>query len=139
MTLRYLLDTNILSNLMRPRPDAQILAHFQQYQGVLATSAPVLHELQFGCDRLPESSKRSKLEKFINEVVKARIPILPYDENAAIWHSRERARLFQLGKPPSFADSQIAAIAAVNQLTLVTSNVSDFENFQDLEIENWQQ
>jgi tRNA(fMet)-specific endonuclease VapC len=45
--------------------------------------------------------------------------------------------LVKLGKTPSFADSQIAAIAKVNQLILVTNNVSDYANFNELPIENW--
>lgn len=139
MTLRYLLDTNVFSELMRPRPNAQVLENFHRHQTILATAAMVLHELQFGCDRLPPSSKRRKLEKFINEVIIANIPILSYDQNAAIWHSQERARLSQLGQTPSFGDSQIAAIASVNQLILVTRNIEDFENFKKLELENWHQ
>lgn len=137
MTLQYLLDTNVLSELIRPHPNAQILENFHQNQTTLATAAVVLHELQFGCDRLPSSSQKSKLEKFINQVVKAKIPILPYDQQAAIWHSQERARLSQQGKTPSFVDSQIAAIAQVNKLILITRNVEDFKNFHNIKIENW--
>jgi tRNA(fMet)-specific endonuclease VapC len=51
--------------------------------------------------------------------------VLPYDGAAARWHARERARLAKLGRPAPFADGQVAAIAAVNQLVLVTRNVSD--------------
>jgi len=71
------------------------------------------------------------------DVVRPTIPILFYDDRAAQWHADERARLTRLGKTPSFADGQIAAIAAVNKLTLVTANTADFENFSSLDIENW--
>jgi predicted nucleic acid-binding protein len=50
---------------------------------------------------------------------------------------KERARLIPLGLTPSYADGQIAAIAKVNNLILVTRNVADYANFQDLAIENW--
>ncbi len=63
--------------------------------------------------------------------------ILPYDERAALWHAKERARLVSEGYMPSFVDGQIASIANVNDLILVTRNVSDFELFSGLEIENW--
>lgn len=63
--------------------------------------------------------------------------VLAYDERAAQWHARERARLTAIGKPPPFADGQIAAIATTNGLTLVTLNKSDFSLFADLAVEDW--
>jgi tRNA(fMet)-specific endonuclease VapC len=63
--------------------------------------------------------------------------ILPYDERAAEWHAKERARLTFLGQMPSFVDGQIAAIAKVNNLILVTRNTSDFKKFSGLKLENW--
>ncbi len=62
---------------------------------------------------------------------------MPYDGRAAQWHAAERARLTRIGKTPPFADGQIAAVAVVNDLTLVTANAADFANFQDLRIQNW--
>jgi tRNA(fMet)-specific endonuclease VapC len=54
-----------------------------------------------------------------------------------MWFVRERARLTSIGKTPAYADGQIAAIAQVNNLTLVTNNVSDYADFADLKLENW--
>jgi len=54
-----------------------------------------------------------------------------------LWQAKQRARLRQAGKPPSYPDFQIAAIAAVNDLVLVTRNVEDFADFQELRTENW--
>ncbi len=51
--------------------------------------------------------------------------------------AKERARLSNLGLTPSFVDGQIAAVAATNELILVTANTIDFADFQDLQIENW--
>lgn len=65
--------------------------------------------------------------------------ILPYDERAAEWHASERARLIALGRTPSFVDGQIAAIAKVNSLILVTRNMSDFKEFSGLKLKNWHQ
>lgn len=64
-------------------------------------------------------------------------PILPYDEAAATWHGEERARLESLGTPPPFVDGQIAAIAHVHGLVLVTTNDGDFARFKSLRVENW--
>jgi tRNA(fMet)-specific endonuclease VapC len=109
----------------------------ERYKHEIATATVVFHELLFGCKRLPESRKRRIIESYLNEVVRVQIPMQPYDANAAIWHATERARLTSIGKTPSFADGQIAAIAKVNEMILVTNNVSDFADFLDLKIENW--
>ena len=60
-----------------------------------------------------------------------------YDERAAIWHAEERVRLAAQGQVPPYADSQIAAIAKVNDLVLVTRNTADFEMFVNLKVQNW--
>ena len=65
------------------------------------------------------------------------LPILAFDSNAAAWQAEQRARLRRAGKTPSYADSQIAAIAAVNDLVLVTRNTGDFKEFKGLPVTNW--
>ena len=137
MSLRFLLDTNVLSEPTRPIPNANVVKMLKRHKEEVATATVVFHELLFGCKRLPESRKRRILESYLYETVRVQIPLLPYDANAAIWHATERARLSSIGKTPSFADGQIAAIAKVNELILVTNNVSDFADFLDLPIENW--
>ncbi|MGA9418907.1 MAG: hypothetical protein WBV40_07125, partial [Candidatus Cybelea sp.] len=97
----------------------------------------VWHELVFGATRLPASRKRSAIERYLAEVVAATLPILPYDADAASWHGRERARLATQGRAAPFVDGQIAAIAVVNDLTLVTRNARDYSRFSDLRVENW--
>jgi tRNA(fMet)-specific endonuclease VapC len=69
--------------------------------------------------------------------VRRSFPILPYDDAAAEWHGRERARLEASGRTPPFVDGQIAAIAHNESLTLVTANTEDFRYFVDLEIADW--
>ena len=63
--------------------------------------------------------------------------ILPYDRGAAVWHAEERARLVSQGRTSAFMDGQIAAIAIVNHLILVTRNTQDFADFAGLTVENW--
>lgn len=133
----YLLDTNILSEATKLQPNAQVLATLKQHHQEIATAAVVLHELLYGCYRLPPSKRRQKLEQYIMRSVSQTLPILPYDVAAARWHSAERSRLTAMGLTPSYTDSQIAAIASINHLTLVTRNESDYRDFQALQIENW--
>jgi tRNA(fMet)-specific endonuclease VapC len=135
--MKFLLDTNILSEPLAAQPNAGVLERLKRFQGELATAAPVWHELRFGCQRLPQSKKRIAIERYLDEVVKASVPILPYDIEAAEWHGEERARLEAVGRPPAFVDGQIAAIAKIHGLKLVTRNVGDFERFRGVKTENW--
>lgn len=65
------------------------------------------------------------------------IALLPYNQAAADWHAEERARLSGIGLAPPFADGQIAAIAKVHDLTVVTANEADFQHFANIVVENW--
>ena len=103
----------------------------------LYTASPVWHELNFGYLRLPVSRKKASIRKFLETVILPTIKILPYDTKAAEWHAQQRAKLTAKGQVPPFVDGQIAAIAFVNDLTLVTRNISDFSCFNELSIENW--
>ena len=135
--MRYLLDTNTVSEPLRPRPNAGVIRRLQEYEGVIALPAPVWHELRFGCSRLTRSRRREAIERYLDEVVLESFPILDYDWSAADWHARERARLVAEGRTPPFVDGQIAAIAHANGLVLVTSNTDDFQAFENLKVENW--
>jgi len=137
VSLAWLLDTNAISEPLRPAPNGHMLRRIEKNEGQIAIAAIVWHELLYGCRRLPKSKRRDAIEQYLFDVVRPTMPILPYDAQAAQWHAAERARLAQAGRPPSFADGQIAAIAAVNNLTLVTANLSDFADFRELKTINW--
>lgn len=137
MTIKYLLDTNIISESIKSIPSKSVLKKLSRHQHEIATAAPVWHELQYGCRRLPISRKREIIEFFLSNVLKPGMIILPYDESAAHWHAKERVRLSALGKTPCFTDGQIAAIAVVNGLVLVTRNITDFNLFSELKLQNW--
>ncbi len=134
---KYLIDTNILSEPLKPKPNKAVIDKMQLHFSELAIASITWHEILFGCYRLPLSKKRDKIEKYLKELVLPNIPILEYEKDAADYHAAERARLMSVGKTPAFADGQIAAIAHINNLVLVTNNVADFINFQNIEIENW--
>lgn len=137
MTLRYLLDTSIVSAPIAKTPNPTIVKRITTHGHECAIAAPVWHELTFGCARLERGKRRALLEHYLEDVVIASFPVLPYDESAARWHGRERARLEAAGRPTPFVDGQIAAIAFTQGLTLVTLNVKDFTGFRDLEVEDW--
>lgn len=135
-TTRYLLDTNVLSEPMRPSPDPGVLRRLLEVGNAAATGAPAWHELDYGRCRLHSGSRRRAIDAAM-EQLDAALVVLPYDRSAARWHARERARLGKKGKPPPFVDGQLAAIAAVNGLVLVTRNVRDFAPFTGIEVESW--
>ena len=135
--MKYLLDTNVLSEAVKTTPNKSVMKMLERHQHEIVTAAPVWHELQFGCQRLPRSRKREVIDLFLNDIVRRTMLILPYDDMAAEWHARERARLTSKGVTPSFVDGQIAAIASVNDLIFVTRNMDDFKSFLRLKIKNW--
>ena len=113
------------------------MRRLREHDGEVAIPAPVWHELRFGCARLPPSRRRQAVERYIEDVVLASFPMLDYDREAADWHAVERARLSADGRMPPFVDGQIAAVAYVNDLILITSNTRDFRNFQGLQVQSW--
>ena len=137
MNLKYLLDTNIVSEPLRPKPAPRVLHRLDRHDGETSIASIVWHELQFGCLRLPKSHRRKAIARYLEEVVLTSFPILNYDSAAAEWHARERARLEVAGETPAFADGQIAAIASVNDLVLITANEADFRRFTGLQVRSW--
>jgi predicted nucleic acid-binding protein len=78
MTIEYLLDTNILSEAIRPKPNPSVLQKLQLHQQQLGTATLVIHELLFGYYRLPVSKKRETLQAYIENVVLPNIAIFDY-------------------------------------------------------------
>lgn len=139
--LRYLLDTNIVSEPARPNPSRAVVNQMQDRSAEVALPAIAWHELIYGVSRMNEGRRRSYLREYLYEVLQPSMPILPYDESAARWHGTARATLEDRGRFIPFADGQIAAIAATRDLILVTRNTADFQPFQTLEddfhLEDW--
>jgi tRNA(fMet)-specific endonuclease VapC len=137
LSLRYLLDTSIVSAPASRRPNERVVRRLRHEGAACAIGAPVWHELLFGVDRLPAGTRRTRLEDYLHATVERAFPVLPYDQVAATWHARERARLARAGKTPPFVDGQIAAIAFSHDLTLVTANAKHFEAFGGVRLADW--
>ena len=132
-----MLDTNIVSEPVTVRPRARVVERLRARGDDCAIAAPVWHELRFGTLRLPPSKKRTRLERYLDYVVLPVFPILPYDQAAAEWHAGERARLEAKGRVTGWVDGQIAAIAMIAGLVLVTANPRHFAVFDGLVVEDW--
>jgi len=134
---RYLLDTNILSEPVKPNPSTVVIEQLRRHQHESVTAAPVWFELVHGVEQLPVSHRRDRLAQYLRELDNSDLQILAYDRAAARWHALEHARLRATGQTRPFVDGQIAAIAAVRGLVLVSRNVGDFQIFAGLTVENW--
>ncbi len=137
--MRFLLDTNVLSEPARPEPNPGVMKRLEQHRDEVCTAAPVWNELLYGYRRLPPSKRREELRGYLRDRLEPSLTILPYDTPAADWHAVERARLSRAGRTPAFVDGQIAAVARVNDLVLVTGNVTDYQDFEGLAVEDWTQ
>lgn len=145
--IRYLLDTNVISEPAKRTPSEAVLSRLRERGGEVALPSVAWHELIYGARRMDEGRRRDYLLAYLQEVVRPSMPIVPYDAAAARWHGWARAQLERQGRPPAFADGQIAGIAATENLTLVTRNTVDFEPFaslskaaatgQEIRLENW--
>lgn len=125
--LKFLLDTNILSELRKPRPHGGVLAWFTAHQNAsFATPAIALFELQMGTEKLRlQDPHRAAAFDFWVDRIAAGSNVLPLDAAAA----REAARLLNKHSMVLMADAMIAAIARVNSLTVATRNTRDFQRF----------
>jgi len=135
--VNVLLDTNVLSEPTRQQPDAAVMAQLEEGGHRLHTASVVIHELRYGVQRLPKGRRRARLDSYVQTVLASGLTVLAYDTTAALWHGDQRASLETRGLKPPFADGQIAAIAATQGLVLVTRNISDFEEFDGLQLLNW--
>ena len=125
-----LLDTNVISELMRPVPDPQVLLWFDRQDGLpLYLSTISEAELWSGFHRLADGKRKVALQVLISETLaedfKGRI--LTFNSGAARIYGKISAHRAQIGKPITTADCQIAAIAQVNSFKLATRNIRDFE------------
>lgn len=100
----------------------------------MAIPAPAWHEPQFGWPRLPDGARKDRIGHHLNDVV-ARLPLLPYDQEAARLHAVHRAAE-RMGRSQPCVDGQIAAIAVAHGLTLVTRDLKDFREVAGLKVED---
>lgn len=86
--MKYLLDTNILSEPTKPRPRPQVLQRMNEHKSEIAVPVPAWHELWFGCSRLKPSGRRRSIERYLEDVLLASFPILAYGRKETEWHAR---------------------------------------------------
>ena len=136
--MRYLLDTNIISNITKPSPSLSLMAWMQeQVDDDLYISSLTIAEIRRGVLETPRGKRRDQLETWFSgsEGPQALFAgrVLPFDEAAALVWARLMAEGRAKGRSRSALDTIIAAIAEANGCVIVTDNEKDFE---DVEIVN---
>jgi predicted nucleic acid-binding protein len=135
----YLLDTNIISELSKLKPNAAILKKLEENDGLCAISSTVWQESIYGYERMPEGKKKDFIADCLM-TIKTAYPIISYDGFAAQICGEISARCAAAGFPVPKYDSQIAATAIANNMILVTHNTEDYKSFAAnsmLSIEDW--
>ena len=132
----FLLDTDILSNLIKRSPSLVLIAKLASIPGEqLFTSSITLGEMVYGA-YLIEVRTQLLLTR-IEQVLLYSRAILPFDDDAAQSYGPLRAGLERLGTPLADADLRIASIALARDLTVITGNVRHFNRVPGLTVENW--
>ena len=135
------LDTNVVSELMRAEPAPTVLTWLQRNSdGGLYTTTVTVAVIRYGIARLPEGRRRESLHQAANEIFAA-FPrqVLPFDLAAANAYADVVIVREGLGNPIDGFDAQIAAICRSQAATLATRNTKDFANTGIAIIDLWQE
>jgi predicted nucleic acid-binding protein len=135
-----ILDTNVVSEPLRPAPDATVLAWLDaQAPQTLCLSAVTVAELQAGVAALPAGRRRARLAQLLAERVMPLFEgrVLAFDLQAAHAFAQVQAGARAAGNPMAFADAAIASIALVHGCAIATRNVRDFAGTGVTLIDPW--
>jgi tRNA(fMet)-specific endonuclease VapC len=129
---RYLLDTNIISDLIR-NPQGRAAKRIAQVgESNICTSILVAAELRYGCAKSGSTRLLKAVEDLLDE-----IDVLPFDVPADAQYGAIRSKLEAAGQPIGGNDLLIAAHAFATGATMVTANTDEFKRVGGLDVENW--
>lgn len=134
-----IVDTDVLSELMRPAPDERVLRWMDQIRrGEFWTTSIVIAELSAGVAALPQGRRRLLLGDALDLMIERFDErVLPFGGGAALEYGRIVALRSQLGRPIGMADAQIAAIAMHADAVLATRDTGDFDGLGMELVDPW--
>ena len=135
----YLLDTNIISEFSKERPNQNVIALYEARKNFCAISAITWQELIYGLERMPDGKRKTYIEECLVEY-KEEFEIIPYDDFAAGICGQLSGKCSKEGRSLPYCDTQIAATAIANGMVLVTHNTTDFAEAAErsfLRTEDW--
>lgn len=136
-----ILDTNVLSALMRPEPDARIVAWLDSHPPeALWTTAITVFEVRFGLELLADSHRRRRLEEAFSRALEEDFEnrVLPFDQPAAREAASLAAERRRSGRTVDFRDTQIAGIAIARRAVLATGNGRHFQDLPVKVVDPWE-
>jgi predicted nucleic acid-binding protein len=133
-----IMDTNVVSELMRPTPDLAVLTWALNAESELRVTTPTVAEIRYGIARLPEGRHRESISAAADRRLRGFAPrIVPFDYAAAVRFGELKARRRSIGRPITTFDAQIAAICLARSAALATRNVKDFDGLGITVIDPW--
>jgi toxin FitB len=138
--MRYLLDTNVISELIARQPKQQVLDWLDTLDPhTIYLSVITVGEIQRGIEKLPASSRKQQLEDWLHNQLLVRFAgqTLQIDVNVMLTWGILVAQLDRMGRPLPALDSLIAALAQHHRCTLVTRNEKDFQDIDIFLLNPW--
>lgn len=129
--MRYLLDTNVISELIAKHPNERVIQWLDQLDPAsIYLSVITIGELRKGIEKLPDSRRKDKLRTWLTDelLVRFRDRILVLDVDVMLTWGELVGRLERNGRPLAAIDSLIAALALAHYCSLVTRNEADFKD-----------
>ena len=131
----YLLDTNVVSEVIRSAPPPRVGAFFIENDDLWLSSI-VVHELEYSVQRMAQGQRRSGLQADLSRLIEEyEDRILPLERRGAAWAAQFRVQAQRSGRALELGDALIAGTAKAHDLAVATRNVADFQRL-DVEVVN---
>ena len=134
----YLLDTNVISEVIRSTPHTRVVTFLAEHDDLWLSSI-VIHELEYGLQRMAQGQRRSGLQdSLLGVIAEYEDRILPLERVGAEWAARFRAQAHRFGRTLDLGDALIAGTAKTHDLAIATRNVRDFDVLEVQVVNPWE-